>query len=61
MQQNSGYIYGGMIYPAAVAVCCFVICVPLYYIIDWAIPKLNGKSIRQIKIEKIRNGAKNVE
>ena len=36
---------GGMIYPAAVVVCCFVSCVPLCYIIDWAIPELNGKSI----------------
>lgn len=38
--------YGDMIYPAAVSLCCFVICIPLCCIIDWAVPELNGKSMR---------------
>ncbi len=43
--------YGELAYPAAVAICCLVICIPLCYIIDWAVPELNGKSIRVIKKE----------
>lgn len=38
--------YGELIYPAAVAGACFVICIPLCYIVDWAVPELNGRSIR---------------
>lgn len=43
--------YGDLVYPVAVAVGCFAICVPLCYIIDWAVPELNGKAIRQTKKE----------
>lgn len=43
--------YGELVYPAMVAVCCFAICIPLCYIIDWAVPELNGKAVRQIKKE----------
>lgn len=41
-----GIRYGDILYPAAVALCCFVICIPLCYIIDWAVPELNGKVVR---------------
>lgn len=38
--------YGEIVYPAVVALGCFVICIPLCYTINWAVPELNGKSVR---------------
>ncbi|MBD5505009.1 MAG: acyltransferase [Lachnospiraceae bacterium] len=35
--------YGGQLFPITVTLCCFVICIPLCFIIDWAVPELNGK------------------
>lgn len=35
--------YGAYLFPLAVTLCCFIICIPLCFIIDWAVPELNGK------------------
>lgn len=37
--------YGAYLYPVAVTLCCFAICIPLCFIIGWAVPELNGKCI----------------
>ena len=41
-----GIQYGDILYPAAAALCCLVICIPICYLIDWAVPELNGKAVR---------------
>lgn len=38
--------YGEFVYPAVITIGCLLLCIPLCYIIDWAIPELNGKTIR---------------
>lgn len=35
--------YGGYLFPAAVTLCCFLICIPGCFLVDWAVPELNGK------------------
>lgn len=35
--------FGAYLFPLAVTLCCFVICIPLCCLIDWAVPELNGK------------------
>lgn len=37
--------YGEQLFPITVTLCCFIICIPLCYIIDWAVPELNGKTV----------------
>ncbi len=36
--------YGAYLYPAAVMLCCFLICIPICFLVEWAVPELNGKN-----------------
>lgn len=37
--------YGEYLYPTAVTIVCFVLCIPLCFLINWAVPELNGKFV----------------
>lgn len=44
--------FGAYLFPLAVTVCCFVICIPLCCLIDWAVPELNGKNKGGVNLVK---------